>query len=348
MRKRVVVWGTGPIGMPGLRGLIDHPEYELVGLLAWAPEKVGRDAGDIAGRSKTGVIATDNPADLLALKPDCLVYQGNYSHREAECVADVVPFLEAGINVVGPALMDLIAPDYGRPEFVDPIAEACRKGNASIFCGGTDPGYMTIGHLFSLLSGAGAVDSVDVCEISNLNGYSSFLSIVNWGFNQPLDYRAPMFYDDIGKGWHESTIWGIAQYLGVELDEIVQTYETSAMDRDYDAAWGKGLANTIAAIRWTMKGMYKGKPLIIYRKVERCHTDAGPEFEQPLNGAECGYQVIIKGEPNIHTEMALSLYDGCAITALHPINAINEVCAAKPGILGQLDMPHFWTRNIRR
>lgn len=348
MKKRVVVWGTGPIGMPGLRGLIDHPEYELVGLLAWAPEKVGRDAGDIAGRQKTGVIATDNPAELLALKPDCLVYQGNYSHREAECVADVIPFLEAGINVVGPALMDLIAPEFGRPEFVDPIRAACEKGQSSIFCGGTDPGYMTIGHLFSLLSGAGAVDSVDVCEISNLNGYSSFLSIVNWGFNQPLDYRAPMFYDDIGKGWHESTIWGIADYLGVELDEIVQTYETAALDHDYDAAWGKGLANTIAAIRWTMKGMYKGKPLIIYRKVERCHTDAGPQFEQPLNGAECGYQVIIRGEPNIHTEMALSLYDGCAITAMHPINAINEVCAAKPGILGQLDMPHFWTRNIRR
>jgi len=85
-----------------------------------------------------------------------------------------------------------------------------------------------------------------------------------------------MFYDDIGKGWHESTIWGIAQYLGVELDEIVQTYETAALDHDYDAAWGRGLAGTIAAIRWTMKGMHQGKPLIIYRKVERCHTDAGP------------------------------------------------------------------------
>jgi len=136
------------------------------------------------------VIATDNPTDLLALDLDCLVYQGNYSHREGECVADVIPFLEAGVNVVGPALMDLIAPDFGRKEFVEPIARACEKGHSSIFCGGTDPGYMTIGYLFSLLSGAGAVDCVDVCEIANLNGYSSFLSIVNWGFNQPLDYRA--------------------------------------------------------------------------------------------------------------------------------------------------------------
>ena len=348
MRRRVVVWGTGPVGMPGLRGLIHHPEYELVGLHAWGADKIGRDAGDIAGRGTTGVIATDDAAALLALQPDCLVYQGNYSHREALCVSDVVPFLEAGVNVVGPAMMDLIAPAYGRKEFVEPITAACENGGSSIFCGGTDPGYMTTGHLFDLLKGAGHIDSVNVCEIANLNGYGSFLSMANWGFNQPLDYRAPMFYDEIGRGWHESTIWGIAQYLGVELDEITQTYETAALDRDYDAAWGKGLANTIAAIRWTMNGMYKGRPLIIYRKIERTHKDAGPDFEQPLHGSECGYQVIIKGEPNIHTEMSLSLYDGCAITALHPINAINAVCDAKPGIIGQLDLPQFYSKNIRR
>ena len=347
-RKRVVVWGTGPIGMPGLRGLIGHPEYELVGLQAWSADKIGRDAGDIAGMEKTGVIATDDVDALLALKPDCLVYQGNYSEREGLCVADVVPFLEAGVNVVGPALMDLIAPRFGRPEFVEPIEAACQKGKSSIFCGGTDPGYMTTGHLFSLLSGCGRIDCVSVAEICDLNGYDSFLSIKNWGFNQPLDYPAPMFHDPVGRGWHESTIWGIAEYLGVELDEITQTYETAALDHDYDAAWGKGLANTIAAIRWTMTGMYKGKPLIVYRKIERTHPDAGPGFEHPANGAVTGYQIKIQGHPTLLTEMSHSLYDGCAVTALHPINAINAVCAADPGILGQLDMPHFYSKNIGR
>jgi 4-hydroxy-tetrahydrodipicolinate reductase len=346
-RKRVIAWGTGPIGMPGLRGLIGHPEYELVGLHAWSPDKVGRDAGDIAGMEKTGVIATNDVEQLLALKADCLVYHGNYSQREGACVAEVVPFLEAGVNVVGPAMMDLIAPKFGRQEFVEPIAQACERGRSSIFCGGTDPGYMTTGPLFSLLSGAGRIDSVHVAEICDLNGYSAFNSIVNWGFNQPLDYPAPMFHDPVGRGWHESTIWGIADYLGVELDEIVQTYETAALDHDYDAAWGKGLANTIAAIRWTMTGMYKGKPLILYRKIERTHPDAGPEFEQPLHGAEAGYQITVKGHPSYQTEMSLGLYDGCAITALHPINAINAVCAAEPGILGQLDMPHFYSKNVR-
>ena len=32
MVVRVVHWGTGNTGRPGLRGIIDHPDLELVGL----------------------------------------------------------------------------------------------------------------------------------------------------------------------------------------------------------------------------------------------------------------------------------------------------------------------------
>ena len=334
--------------MPGLRALIGHPEYELVGLHAWSPAKIGLDAGDIAGMEKTGIIATNDMDALLALNADCLVHNGNYSHREPECVREVVSFLERGTNVVASSMMDLVHHKFGRQDYVAPIEAACHRGRSSIFSGGTDPGYLTTGHLFSLLSGAGRINSVHVAEICNLNGYGSFLSIANWGFNQPLDYRAPMFYDGIGLGWHESTIWGIGDYLGVKLDEIVQTYETESVDFDFDAAFGTGLANTIAAIRWTMTGMYKGEPLVVYKKIERTHKDAAPDWEQPLHGSDAGYQVLIKGDPSFDTEMSLSLYDGCAITALHPINAINAVCAAKPGIVGQLDLANCHSKFVIR
>jgi 4-hydroxy-tetrahydrodipicolinate reductase len=347
-RKRVVVWGTGPIGMPGLRALIDHPEYELVGLHAWSPDKVGRDAGEIAGMRRTGIIATDDVAALLALKADCLVYQGNYAHREAQCVADVVPFLEAGTNCVTPALMDLIAPRYGRQQFVEPIAAACANGRSSIFCGGTDPGYMTIGHLFSLLSGAGQIECVKVAEIADLQKYAGVDSMAQYGFNMPLDYLPEMYTDDVGRAWHESTLWGIADYLGVKLDEITSNWETAGLDYGFQAAFGEIKPGHTSAIRWTMTGVYKGKPLIVYRKIERIHRDAGPEFEQPMKDAECGYQITITGAPSYHTEMALGLYDGCSITALHPINAINAVCDAQPGIYGQLDLPVFYSKNIVR
>jgi 4-hydroxy-tetrahydrodipicolinate reductase len=189
---------------------------------------------------------------------------------------------------------------------------------------------------------------VDVSESCNLNKYAGVDSMREYGFNQPLDFLPPMYTDDIGRGWHESTLGGIADYLGIELDDITSSWETAAMDHDFEAAFGTVHAGRTAAIRWTMTGMYKGKPLIIYRKIERLHADAGPQFEQPLHGAEVGYQVIVTGSPSYRTEMALGLYDGCSITALHPINAINAVCDADPGIYGQMDLPHFYSKNVAR
>jgi len=348
-KKRVIVWGTGPIGMPGLRNLIDHPEYELVGLHAWGADKIGRDAGEVAGMAtRTGVIATNDVAALLALKADCLVYQGNYAKREAQCVADVIPFLDTGTNCVTPALMDLIVPAFGRKPYVEPIEEACRKGGSSIFCGGTDPGWMTIGHLFAILAGAGRIESVKVAEIADIGQYGGVDSSRTYGFAQPLDYLPEMYTGDMGRGWHESTLWGIGDYLGVRLDEVTSSWETAGLDYDVEVALGVVKAGTTAAIRWTMTGMYQGKPLVIYRKIERIHPDAGPHFEQPLHNSEGGYQVTVTGSPTIHTEMAVSLYDGCSITVLHPINAINAICDAAPGVYGQLDLPIFYSRNVVR
>ena len=44
MTYRVVQWGTGNIGYHSLRHLIQHPDYELVGLHAHSPSKIGKDA----------------------------------------------------------------------------------------------------------------------------------------------------------------------------------------------------------------------------------------------------------------------------------------------------------------
>ncbi|XGU21064.1 hypothetical protein ACETU7_13450 [Rhodococcus sp. 3Y1] len=51
---RVAQWATGAIGKTALRGIIDRPDLELVGLYVYSDAKAGRDAGDIARRAPTG------------------------------------------------------------------------------------------------------------------------------------------------------------------------------------------------------------------------------------------------------------------------------------------------------
>ena len=86
MTYKVVQWATGSMGKTCLRAIIDHPELELVGLYVYSDSKVGIDAGDIARRGKTGVIATNNIEDILCLDADVVFHTPKihppYSHHD--------------------------------------------------------------------------------------------------------------------------------------------------------------------------------------------------------------------------------------------------------------------------
>jgi hypothetical protein len=71
---RIVQWTTGNVGRRSVRAIANNPALELVGCYAWSPDKAGRDAGELCGIAPIGVAATSDVGALLALKPDCVVY----------------------------------------------------------------------------------------------------------------------------------------------------------------------------------------------------------------------------------------------------------------------------------
>ena len=70
MSYRVVQWTTGHVGREAVKGILRHPELELVGCYAWSVDKEGRDVGDLCGVQNVDVRATRDVDRLLALKPD--------------------------------------------------------------------------------------------------------------------------------------------------------------------------------------------------------------------------------------------------------------------------------------
>ena len=92
---RVAQWATGNIGTRALREVIRHPDLELVGVLVHDPEKEGVDAGTLCGEGLTGIVATRDPASIVGLRADCVLYM-----PRAVDLDDVVALLEAGTNIV--------------------------------------------------------------------------------------------------------------------------------------------------------------------------------------------------------------------------------------------------------
>ncbi|MBY0401968.1 dihydrodipicolinate reductase, partial [Myxococcota bacterium] len=128
MTHRVVQWTTGHVGREAARGILRHPELELVGCYAWSPEKEGRDVGELCGIGRVGVTATRDIEKLLALEPDCVCYTPNQLDVE-----ELVRLLEAGVNVSSSYFMNgrtLGAETRGR------IDAAAKKGGASVFGSG--------------------------------------------------------------------------------------------------------------------------------------------------------------------------------------------------------------------
>src|SRR5258707_10195460 len=84
-RYRVVQWATGNVGSRALRRAIEHPDLDLVGVWVHSAHKVGRDAGELAGLEPVGIKATNKMTDVLALKPDCVLYMPHVCNFDEIC-----------------------------------------------------------------------------------------------------------------------------------------------------------------------------------------------------------------------------------------------------------------------
>ena len=120
---RVVQWTTGNVGKSSVEAIAKNPNYELVGCYAWSKDKAGRDVGELVGIEPLGVKATNDIDALLALKPDCVVYNPMWID-----VDELVRILEAGVNVVASASF---ITGHNLGDGRDKLEEACQRGGST-------------------------------------------------------------------------------------------------------------------------------------------------------------------------------------------------------------------------
>ena len=90
MVVRVVQWATGAVGRAALQELIENPDYQLVGLLVYDPQKAGLDAGALCGLPPTtGVAATADKDAIVALGADVVVHAASKAHAVETNAEDI-------------------------------------------------------------------------------------------------------------------------------------------------------------------------------------------------------------------------------------------------------------------
>lgn len=357
---KVGVWGPGSMGVIALRGVIDHPQLQLVDLVVHSDAKAGRDAGELCGTDPVGVLATQDPAAMLAGEADVVVYAAAANLRPLEAVADMVSILRAGKNVVSCSVVPLVFPAGPGPElaaFTEPLRQAALDGGVSFFTTGIDSGFAN-DVLPLVLSGVSRViESIRVTEMFNYATYPDRAAVYEiLGFGQPPEVTpfaaAPGIFTF---GWGP-VLYQLAAGLDIKLDRIEENVERVPTTESFDTPTGHIAAGTIAAMRSTLTGYVGDTATLVLDHVTRMRDDIAPDWPQPhisIEPKDLGYgpasgrglyRVEIEGSPSMRCEFEMADdrdHDlGARMAgASRMVNAIPAVCAAPPGLLSALDLP---------
>jgi len=349
----VVQWSTGNVGRHAIAGIDARPDLTLAGVWVSTSDKVGRDAGELAGLGRSlGVPATGDADSLIALRPDCVVYTAMADDRLAEAVEDLTRFLRAGINVVSSSPVFLQFPDGVIPdEMIAPIRAAALEGGASLWVNGVDPGFANDWLPLVLTGVCERIDEVRCLEILDYSTYDNAKVLFEiMGFGKPLQDIPLLLQPGILSLAWGSVVRQLASGLGVTLDRVEDSFERLAAPETFEIAAGTIFSDTAAALRFEVRGMVGDRAVCVLEHVTRLHPDLGPDWPQPT-GQGC-YRVVVTGEPNYTLDLQLVGTDGdhntagLKATAMRLVNAIPAVVEAKPGLLTALDLPLITGRGL--
>jgi 4-hydroxy-tetrahydrodipicolinate reductase len=335
------------VGKQTVAAIAANPELLLVGCYAWSPDKVGRDAGELCGLPPLGILACADVDALLALRPDCVVYNPMWPS-----IDELVRILSAGVNVVSTAAFingRRLGPDRER------LADACERGGASLFGTGISPGWAEL--LGIVLAGISSrIDKLTISEAAHTALYDSPETERPAGFGRPIDDPDLQKMTAEGTAVFGEAVAMVADALGVECDEIVCVAEHAKTTADLELGSWRIAAGCVAGVAASWQGRVGGRTIVELNVRWKKAPVLEPDW--PIQD---GYTIEVRGLPTIRSTLQFlpppdfqvkQLSDfmliGHIMTAMPAVHAIPRVVAAPPGIVSYTDLPLPLPRGLVR
>lgn len=338
MKYRVIQWATGAMGKTCLRAVIDHPAMELVGLYVYGEAKAGRDAGDIARRPPTGVIATRDVEEILALDADVVIHCARLAPPYGSHDAEILKLLAAGKNVI--SINGYSRAQHWTGARREALDAACAAGGTTLMAAGLNPGFageqlaVVASGVCSELDLIEVVESVDCRAVRNPD---YVFKILGFGADPgAVDANDPDWGPASSlNGMYAEVLSAMAEHLRLTLERIDTDHQVFPASEDLTIAAGPIAKGGISHVNWRWIGFVADKPTLvmsIHWYMETAHlADAHP----PL------WRIRIEGQPGVRLSVDMDKRaDDPTPTSAEQlgvagtvINAIPIVCAAAPGLM---------------
>ncbi|MBK8974278.1 MAG: dihydrodipicolinate reductase [Hahellaceae bacterium] len=275
MPLKVIQWATGTTGKNAIKAIINHPDLELVGVKVFDPEKVGKDAGVLAGISPIGITATDDEDALLALDADCILWMGAATMFAPgadmnQATQHICKLLKSGKNVISIVHTYYTHPSSAPAELVVPVEAACKEAGVSFLTTGIDPGFVSEVLTLTLTGISQRIESIKIQELLNYSRYENpqiLFDVMSFGELPSRDKQNA--FAQAMMGAFGSSICLVADSLGVELRGIDPYIEVRTADEDFEILAGTIRKGTISAIKFGFNGIVAGQPKICVEHITR-------------------------------------------------------------------------------
>ncbi|MDR5708272.1 MAG: dihydrodipicolinate reductase [Armatimonadota bacterium] len=309
-RFRVVQYGLGAIGLGIARILLERPEVELVGAVDVAPERVGRDLGELLGTDALGVRVS---ADSAIAEQADVVLHATHS-RLAQVVPQILEVVQAGANVIS-TCEELVYPWFHHAQEAERLDEAARARGVTVTGVGVNPGFAMDLLPVVLTAACAVVKSIRVerrVDVSRRR--ESLQRKAGVGLSEE-EFWSALAEGRVGHVGLAQSVALIGAALGWPLEIIADHVEPVRLP---------GLPG-VAGIHQVARGLVGEE--------ERIRL----ELTLAL-GLTPGDRIVIQGEPPLTVEIPGGLHGDMATCAL-TVNTIPIVAQAPPGLRTVLELP---------
>ena len=338
MVLRVVQWATGGVGVAAIKGVLEHPELELVGCWVHSEAKSGKDVGELVGVDPLGVTATNDVGAILALDADAVIYAPLMPNPD-----EVAALLKSGKNVVTP-----VGWFYPGEKEGAPLREAALAGNVTLHGTGIAPGGISDKFPLMMSIMSTGLTFVRAEEFSDLRTYEApdvLRYVMGFGDTPEKALTGPM--QKLLDGGFIQSVKMIVDKAGFNIDPKIRArQEIAVATAPIDSPMGAIEPGQVAARKFHWEALV-GDEVVVRVTVNWFMGEENLDPAWNFGPAGQRYEIEVKGNPDITVSFKGFQSEfgdeppesGIVATAAHCVNSVPAVCAAEPGIVTYLDLP---------
>ncbi len=336
-KYKIIQYATGNQGKFAIRTIAERPHLALTGVWVSNPDKIGRDAGEIAGIKSLGVKAVGDLDILLQTDADCVIYSPLYPELDV-----MTKILASGKNLI----TQLGYVYVKEPAILGALNKACEEGNSTFHATGINPGMFGDRLTVAITTLSQTIEKITLVEHhrGNMTGLSDEMVFGQMGFGwtqAQLDEKRPPLLDGINDRAFREAADYVATAFGYTVDKFTSSHDFILAKHPFHSSGRTIEVGQVAAIRNIYRASFNGQERfnLINAWVLDASMDTGWGYSDEF------YQILIEGSPpsklTWHPETESPMESALIATAMAAVNAIPYICDASAGVKTTLDLPNM-------